>query len=91
MPAMRVISVNVGLPRKVQSGRTRVLTSIFKSPVTGRVPVVGDNLVGDRQSDLSVHGGPNKAISSVHTVPAKNEPYAAIANAVPARPCRPIW
>ena len=59
---MRVLSVNVGLPREVQSGRARVLTSIFKSPVDGRVAVVGNNLAGDRQSDLSVHGGPNKAI-----------------------------
>lgn len=59
---MKVLSVNVGLPREVPSGRTRVLTSIFKSPVQGRVAVVGNNLVGDQQSDLSVHGGPNKAI-----------------------------
>ena len=59
---MKVLSVNVGRPREVQSGRTRVLTSIFKSPVDGPVAVVGHNLVGDQQSDLSVHGGPNKAI-----------------------------
>ena len=59
---MKLLSVNVGLPREVQSGRTRVLTSIFKSPVDGRVAVVGDNLAGDQQSDLSVHGGPDKAI-----------------------------
>ena len=51
---MKLLSVNVGLPREVQSGRTRVLTSIFKSPVDGRVAVVGDNLAGDQQSDLSV-------------------------------------
>jgi MOSC domain-containing protein YiiM len=59
---MRVLSVNVGLPREVPSGRDRVLTSIFKSPLPGRVAVVGHNLAGDQQSDLSVHGGPNKAI-----------------------------
>ena len=59
---MQVLSVNVGLPREVHSGRTTVLTSIFKSPVAGRVAIVGDNLAGDRQSDLSVHGGPNKAV-----------------------------
>ena len=39
----------------------------------------------------SASGGPNKAISSVPTVPAKNEPMAAIASAGPARPCRAIW
>lgn len=59
---MRLLSVNVGLPRDVRSGRTRVLTSIFKAPVDGRVAVVGNNLAGDEQSDLSVHGGPNKAV-----------------------------
>jgi MOSC domain-containing protein YiiM len=39
-----------------------ILTSIFKSPVTGRVPIRGHNLEGDRQSDLTVHGGPYKAV-----------------------------
>ena len=59
---MKVLSVNVGLPREVQSARKTVLTSIFKSPVSGRIPVRGNNLEGDRQSDLTVHGGPAKAI-----------------------------
>jgi len=59
---MKLLSVNVGIPREVPSGRVRVLTSIFKSPVNGRVAVVGNNLAGDQQSDLSVHGGPNKAV-----------------------------
>ncbi len=61
---MRVISVNVGQPREVETPRGSILTSIFKSPVSGPIPVRGFNLVGDRQSDLSVHGGPNKAIYS---------------------------
>ncbi len=59
---MRILSVNVGGPREVQTPRGIVLTSIFKSPVAGRVPVRGNNLLGDQQSDLTVHGGPNKAI-----------------------------
>ena len=42
-------------------------------------------------SATSASGGPNSAISSVPTVPAKNEPMAAIASAGPARPCRAIW
>ena len=42
-------------------------------------------------SAISASGGPNSAISSVPTVPAKNEPSAAIANAGPARPCLAIW
>jgi MOSC domain-containing protein YiiM len=59
---MRVVSVNLGQPREIEVPHGTILTSIFKSPVEGRIPVRGTNLVGDRQSDLSVHGGPNKAI-----------------------------
>jgi MOSC domain-containing protein YiiM len=58
----RVISVNVGLPKQIQTPTGVVLTSIFKAPVTGRLPVRGHNIAGDRQSDLSVHGGPHKAV-----------------------------
>lgn len=59
---MKILSVNVGLPREVQwHGRT-IRTSIFKSPVTGRVPVRKLNLDGDQQSDLKVHGGVDKAV-----------------------------
>lgn len=59
---MKVLSVNVGLPREVRSGARTVLTSIFKSPVTGRVAIRGHNLAGDQQSDLTVHGGAAKAV-----------------------------
>jgi MOSC domain-containing protein YiiM len=59
---MKVISVNIGLPRDVTwRGRT-VRTSIWKNPVEGRVRVSKLNLGGDQQSDLSVHGGIDKAI-----------------------------
>ena len=59
---MRVVSVNVGLPREVVwKGRT-VLTSIFKEPVVGRVGVRRLDLDGDEQADLTVHGGPDKAV-----------------------------
>src|SRR5262245_58207652 len=59
---MRVVSVNVGLPRDViWKGRT-VTTSIFKEPVEGRVALRNLNFDGDRQADLSVHGGPMKAV-----------------------------
>ena len=59
---MKVISLNVGLPREVQwHGRT-VLTSIWKEPVTGPVRLTRLNLDGDLQSDLSVHGGNDKAV-----------------------------
>lgn len=59
---MTVISVNVGLPRQVRWNGRMVLTSIFKEPVAGRVRLRGDNLDGDRQADLTVHGGPDKAV-----------------------------
>jgi MOSC domain-containing protein YiiM len=59
---MHVLSVNVGLPRRIQwRGRT-IETGIFKEPVAGRVTVEPLNLRGDRQADLSVHGGANKAV-----------------------------
>src|SRR5436190_24006548 len=59
---MRVLSVNVGLPRDVVAGDRMVRTSIFKSPRVGRIPIRDNNLAGDQQSDLSVHGGPAKAV-----------------------------
>lgn len=59
---MRIISVNVGLPRRIMHHDREVVTSIFKSPVAGPVMLRRLNLDGDRQSDLSVHGGRNKAV-----------------------------
>jgi len=58
----RVLSLNVGQPREVETPRGILLTSIFKDPAPGRLAVRGNNLAGDKQSDLKVHGGPNKAI-----------------------------
>jgi len=59
---MKVLSVNVGLPRDVDWHGRRVRTSIWKSPVDGAVRVATLNLDGDQQSDLSVHGGTEKAV-----------------------------
>jgi MOSC domain-containing protein YiiM len=59
---MKIISVNVGLPRLVMSNGDPVSTGIFKEPVAGRVKLGTLNLDGDRQADLSVHGGPSKAV-----------------------------
>jgi MOSC domain-containing protein YiiM len=57
-----VLSVNVGEPRDVQwAGRT-VRTGIWKQPTPRRVQVAHDNLAGDAQADLRVHGGPDKAV-----------------------------
>ena len=61
---MRVVSVNVGLPRIVSWKGEAVTTSIFKEPVDGPVPLVGANLEGDGQADRELHGGPDKAVYS---------------------------
>ncbi len=58
----RLLSVNVGGPKLVSTGQRLVETSIWKQPVEGRVRVRGVNVDGDRQSDLSVHGGADKAV-----------------------------
>jgi MOSC domain-containing protein YiiM len=59
---MKVLSVNVGLPREVLWRGKPVTTGIFKEPVAGRVPLRRLNLDGDRQADLRVHGGQDKAV-----------------------------
>src|SRR3954462_2178298 len=59
---MRVVSVNVGMPKtRIWKGRY-VSTAIFKEPVEGRVPLRRLNLDGDAQADLTVHGGRDKAV-----------------------------
>ena len=69
---MRVVSVNVGLPREVEWRHDLVETAIHKSPVAGPVVVRRLNLDGDRQADLSVHGGPEKA---VYVYPSEHYPH----------------
>jgi MOSC domain-containing protein YiiM len=69
---MRVVSVNVGLPRTVLWKGREVTTAIFKTPVEGRLPLRRLNLDGDRQADLAVHGGPAKA---VYAYPLEHYPF----------------
>jgi MOSC domain-containing protein YiiM len=59
---MKLVSVNVGLPREVTWHGRIVTTGIFKEPVDGRVGLRKLNLDGDRQADLTVHGGKDKAV-----------------------------
>jgi MOSC domain-containing protein YiiM len=59
---MKLLSVNVGRPRSVESHGRTVRTAIFKDPVLLRVHVGRTNIEGDRQADLRVHGGPDKAV-----------------------------
>ena len=59
---MKLMSVNVGLPREIELNGKTVRTSIWKNPAQGRVHVSTLNLDGDQQSDLTVHGGVDKAV-----------------------------
>jgi MOSC domain-containing protein YiiM len=59
---MKIISVNVGRPRLVEWRGHMITTSIWKAPVEGRLRVGRENIAGDEQSDLTVHGGANKAV-----------------------------
>jgi MOSC domain-containing protein YiiM len=59
---MKLLSIQVGLPREVQwQGRT-VTTGIYKERVEGPVMLRTLNLDGDGQADLTVHGGVDKAV-----------------------------
>jgi len=60
--SINLISVNCGMPRQVPWHGRSVTTSIYKQPVEGRVALRTLNLDGDRQADLSVHGGAAKAV-----------------------------
>src|SRR5437773_2195586 len=59
---MKIISLNVGMPREVIWHGRSVTTGIFKEPVAGRVALRKLNLDGDGQADLRVHGGEYKAV-----------------------------
>jgi MOSC domain-containing protein YiiM len=59
---MKLISLNIALPRIVEWNGDPVATGIFKEPVQGPVMLRTLNLDGDRQADLSVHGGVTKAV-----------------------------
>lgn len=69
---MKVISVNVGLPRIVEYNGEPVATGIFKEPVPGPVMLRRLNLDGDAQADLTVHGGVSKA---VYAYPSEHYEY----------------
>lgn len=58
----KIISVNVGLPREVFWHGHAVTTGIFKAPIEGRAFLSKLDLDGDRQADLTVHGGEYKAV-----------------------------
>ena len=69
---MTLVSVNTGKPRTVDVDGKKVRTSIWKTPREGRVAVRTLNLDGDKQSDLRVHGGRDKA---VYVYPSEHYEY----------------
>jgi MOSC domain-containing protein YiiM len=69
---MKIVSVNVGMPREVVWKGMTVRTAIFKEPVDGPVTISKLNLAGDQQADLTVHGGSDKA---VYAYPAEHYEY----------------
>ena len=69
---MKLISLNVARPRLVVYHGATINTGIFKQPVSGPVQLRTLNLDGDRQADLSVHGGPYKA---VYAYPSEHYDY----------------
>ncbi len=59
---MKLLSINVSLPKPVSYRGKEVETGIFKTPVDGPITVRTLNLEGDGQADLKSHGGVCKAI-----------------------------
>ena len=59
---MKLLSVNVSLPREVVLNGRTVMTGIYKQPVGGRVMVRTLKIDGDGQADLQAHGGACKAV-----------------------------
>ena len=80
---MKIVSLNVGRPRLIRWQGQTYSSSIFKDPVPGRVMLRRTNLDGDRQADLSVHGGPDKA---VYAYPSEHYAYWRDFMALPSLP-----
>src|ERR687891_558074 len=58
----KILSVNVSFPKEIDFEGQKVITGIFKEPIEGRIMLRTLNLDGDKQADLTVHGGPDKAV-----------------------------
>jgi MOSC domain-containing protein YiiM len=59
---VKLLSVNVSLPKEVPYNDQTITTGIFKEPVGGRVTVRSINVDGDGQADRKVHGGRDMAV-----------------------------
>jgi MOSC domain-containing protein YiiM len=69
---VKIISLNVARPRLTVYNGSTINTGIFKQPVSGSVMLRTLNLDGDQQADLTVHGGPYKA---VYAYPSEHYEY----------------
>jgi MOSC domain-containing protein YiiM len=69
---VKLVSLNVARPNLMVYKGAPINTGFLKKPVSGRIALRTLNLDGDRQADLSVHGGPNKA---VYAYPSEHYPY----------------
>ena len=69
---VKLVSIAAGLPKEVEWQGKKIRTSIFKTPLTGPAQVRRLNIDGDQQSDLTVHGGPDKA---VYAYPSEHYPF----------------
>ena len=58
----KILSVNVSIPKEIEFRGQKITTGIFKEPVEGRIMLRNLNLDGDKQADLTVHGGSDKAV-----------------------------
>jgi|TARA_B100001059_G_scaffold25522_1_gene20496 MOSC domain-containing protein YiiM len=59
---MKILSINVSLPKKIVFKNKSLTTSIFKEPTNRVIKLKKIGLDGDKQADLKSHGGPNKAL-----------------------------
>ena len=59
---MKILSINISEPKKVMFNGKELITSIYKKPIEGSIEVTDVGLIGDRQADMKVHGGYDKAL-----------------------------
>lgn len=62
MQQVKIVSIQVGRPRRIESERGAWTSAFIKEPVSGPVRLGELNLQGDQQADLESHGGPDQAV-----------------------------
>lgn len=59
---MKLVSVNLSMPKEIMHENKQITTGIFKTPAESRVMLRRLNLDGDGQADLWGHGGAFRAV-----------------------------